>query len=66
VHIQNLDRDSAEPKRTLRSVGGGLRFVLPQRLVVDVTYAHPLDRVNLNDAKKASDRILVSLTAKIF
>lgn len=66
VHIQNLDQGTIDPKQTLRSVGGGLRFVLPQRLVLDVTYAHPLDKVQPNDTKKPSDRILVSLTAKIF
>lgn len=66
VHLENLDRGTLDPKRTLRSVGGGLRFVLPRTLVVDLTYAHPLDKVLPTDTKKPSDRFLVSLTAKLF
>lgn len=66
VHIENLDPGSSEPKRTLRSVGGGLRFILPQRLILDLTYAHPLDRVLSTDLKKPTDRFLISLTAKLF
>ncbi|SFG14817.1 Hemolysin activation/secretion protein [Novosphingobium sp. CF614] len=66
VHLENLDPGTNEPKRTLRSVGGGLRFILPQRLVIDLTYAHPLDKVLSTDAKKPADRLLISLTAKLF
>ncbi|MEE4452434.1 ShlB/FhaC/HecB family hemolysin secretion/activation protein [Novosphingobium resinovorum] len=66
VRLENLDPGSLIPKRTLRSVGGGLRFMLPQRLVLDLTYAHPLDKVLPNDEKKPSDRFLVSITAKLF
>ncbi|HUD30278.1 MAG TPA: ShlB/FhaC/HecB family hemolysin secretion/activation protein [Novosphingobium sp.] len=66
VRLENLDRGTLTPKRTLRSVGGGLRFVLPRTLVLDLTYAHPLDRVLPTDTKKAPDRFLVSLTAKLF
>jgi len=65
VHVQNLDPGSVDAKRRLRSVGGGLRFVLPQQLVLDLTYAHPLDRVQPLDDKKPSDRFLVSITAKL-
>lgn len=66
VRLENLDQGTLDPKRTLRSVGGGLRVVLPQRLVLDLTYAHPLDKVLPTHTKKPSDRFLVSLTAKLF
>lgn len=66
VRLENLDRGTLVPKRTLRSVGGGLRFILPRTLVLDLTYAHPLDKVLPTDAKKPTDRFLVSLTAKLF
>lgn len=66
VRLENLDQGTLAPKRTLRSVGGTLRFVLPQRLVVDLTYAHPLDKVLPTDTRKPGDRLLVSLTAKLF
>jgi len=66
IHIENLDAGTINPKQTLRSVGGGLRLVLPQRMVLDVTYAHPLDKIFSTDKKKPSDRVLVSLTAKLF
>ncbi|MFC0202650.1 ShlB/FhaC/HecB family hemolysin secretion/activation protein [Novosphingobium soli] len=66
VRLENLDPGTIDEKRTLRSLGAGLRFVLPRRLVVDLTYAHPLDRVLPTDEKKPSDRVLVSITAKLF
>jgi hemolysin activation/secretion protein len=66
IHLENLDPGSAVANQTLRSVGGGLRFVLPQRLVIDVTYAHPLDKLLPSDKAKPSDRVLVSLTSKFF
>lgn len=66
VRVQNIDPGTAVPKQTLRSVGGGLRFILPQRLVVDVTFAHPLDKLLSTDAAKPSNRVLVSLTSKFF
>lgn len=66
VRLENLDPGTLIPKRTLRSVGGGLRFLLPRTLVLDLTYAHPLDKVLPTDTKKPSDRFLVSLTAKLF
>lgn len=66
VRVENLDQGTVDPKRTLRSVGGGVRFVLPQSLVVEMTYAHPLDKVLPTDEKKPSDRFLVSVTAKLF
>jgi hemolysin activation/secretion protein len=66
VHVQNIDPGTAVPNQTLRSVGGGLRFVLPQRLVVDVTFAHPLDKLLPTDKAKPSNRVLVSLTSKFF
>lgn len=66
VRLENLDPGTLIPKRTLRSVGGGLRVLLPRTLVLDLTYAHPLDKVLPTDTKKPSDRFLVSLTAKLF
>lgn len=66
VRLENLDPGASDAKNTLRSIGGGLRFILPQRLVVDLTYAHPLDKVLSTDAKKPSDRLLVSVTAKLY
>ncbi len=66
VHVQNIDPGTAIPNQTLRSVGGGLRFVLPQRLVIDVTFAHPLDKLLPSDKARPSNRVLVSLTSKFF
>lgn len=66
VRIINTDPGTVNARRTLRSVGGGLRFILQRRLVLDVTYAHPLDKAQINDVAKPADRVLVSLTAKIF
>lgn len=66
VRVENLDEGAISPKRTLRSVGGGLRVILPDAVVVEVAYAHPLDKVLPNDDKKPSDRFLVSVTAKLF
>jgi hemolysin activation/secretion protein len=66
VHIENIDPGTAVPNRTFRSVGGGLRFILPQRLVMDLTYAHPLDKIQERDKTRPSDRMLVSFTYKFF
>lgn len=64
VYLRNLDRNAIEPKRTYRSYGGGARFSLPGLLVLEVMYAHPLDRVLKLDEKRPPNRVLVSLTAQ--
>jgi hemolysin activation/secretion protein len=64
VYLRNLDRNAIEPKRTYRSYGGGARFSWPGHLVLEVMYAHPLDRVSKLDEDRPPDRVLVSLTAQ--
>lgn len=64
VYLRNLDRNAIEPRRTYRSYGGGARFSLPGLLVLEVMYAHPLDRVLKLDEKRPPNRVLVSLTAQ--
>lgn len=65
VWLWNLDSFSTETDRHLRSVGGGLRSRLPGPMVLEVTYARPLDRALSIDPRRATDRLLVSLTAQI-
>jgi hemolysin activation/secretion protein len=67
VWIYNLDAFSTENNRHLRSVGAGLRARLPGPMLLELTYARPLDRalsIDL-DRKRAPARFLVSLTAQI-
>lgn len=66
VKIENLDQGATEKDRRLRSVGGGVRLLSAGRLVVDLLYAHPLDRALLTDREKPRDRFLVSLTTRLF
>lgn len=66
VHLTNLDSGSLAPSRTLRSAGVGLRAGLNQRVMLDLIYAHPLDKLLPSDSRKARDRLLVSLTANLF
>lgn len=65
VYIWNLDAFSTETDRHLRSVGAGVRARLPGPMLLEVTYARPLDRALSIDRARASDRILVSLTAQV-
>lgn len=65
VRLNNLDRGTLETNRTLKSAGGGVRLTVPGRIVLDVTYAKPLDLVLLTDEVKPKARVLVSLTTKI-
>ena len=65
VWLWNLDSFSTENDRHLRSVGGGVRARLPGPMVLEVTYARPLDRALSFQPKRAPDRLLVSLTAQI-
>lgn len=64
VRIENLDTNSTEGKRTLRSAGGGLRVTLPGIARLEVMYAKALDRALSNDDAPPSGRVLVSLTAR--
>jgi len=65
IRLWNLDAFSIEGKRHLRSVGGGARVRLPGPMVLEVTYARPLDRALSIDRARAGDRLLVSLTAQL-
>lgn len=65
VWLWNLDDFSTENDRHLRSVGGGVRARLPGPLLLEVTYARPLDRALSISPRRASDRLLISLTAQI-
>lgn len=63
AHIWNDDPFTTENDRSLRSLGGGVRAYLPGVMVLDATYAHPLDpELRLPGAPRASDRVLLSLT----
>jgi hemolysin activation/secretion protein len=65
VYIWNLDAFSTENKRHLRSVGAGVRARLPGPMLLEVTYARPLDRALSIDDARAPARVLVSLTAQL-
>ncbi len=65
LKIYNLDPGALENNRELKSAGGGVRFTLPNRLVLDITYAKPLDRVLSTDDAPPPGRVLVTLTTKI-
>lgn len=63
VHIWNDDTVTTERSRGLTSYGGGVRAVLPGLLSFEATYAHPQDpELNLPGARRAPDRVLLSLT----
>lgn len=64
VRIENLDRFTPQPVRTLQSVGAGLRFYFGDGLKAEVTYASPMDRAIFSDEFKPSERVLLSLTTK--
>jgi hemolysin activation/secretion protein len=62
VHLWNLDQNSTEANRVLRSYGGGVRVSLPGRALLDVMYAKPIDKALSFDDKPPPARVLVSLT----
>jgi hemolysin activation/secretion protein len=63
VWIWNLDPNTTENNRRLSSWGGGARLLFPGVGLVEATYAHPQDKALLvPGAKRASDRLLLSLT----
>ena len=61
VALTNLDTNSTEIDRHLQSYGGGLRVTLPNQLVLEGIYAHPLDRALTIDQRLPPDRLLLSL-----
>jgi hemolysin activation/secretion protein len=65
VRLYNLDPGTLETRRSLTSAGGGARLTLPNNLVLDVLYAHPLNRALATDLVRPNDRVLVSLTVKL-
>jgi hemolysin activation/secretion protein len=65
VRIWNLDRNSTENNRALRSYGGGGRMVLPGAMLLEVTYARPTDLALSFDKAPPPDRVLVSLTMQL-
>jgi hemolysin activation/secretion protein len=64
LYLANLDRARIEGPRNFASVGGGVRLTFPNRLVLDVGYAKPLDRALLLDERRPPARVLVSLTVQ--
>lgn len=65
LHIANLDRTALEGPRDFGSAGGGVRFSLPNRLVLEATYAKPFDKALLLDQHKPPARFLLSLTMQL-
>ena len=64
VRLENLDRGTPDPERTLRSVGGGLRYNLGRSINAELFYAEPLDRPLFFDNEKPPGRVLFSITTK--
>lgn len=62
VRFWNLDDFATEDGRTLSSWGAGARVSLFRRALLEVMYARPSDRGLSTDARRASDRVLISLT----
>ncbi|WP_222927009.1 ShlB/FhaC/HecB family hemolysin secretion/activation protein [Sphingomonas gilva] len=62
VWLTNLDPGSTEVDRDFGSWGGGVRVTLPNRMLLEVTYAKPEDKALTIDAAPPTDRVLVSLT----
>lgn len=65
VLLDNVDPQSTETNRRLRSIGGGVRMTLASLALLEVTYAHPLDRALRIDSRRPDDRVLVSLTMQL-
>jgi hemolysin activation/secretion protein len=59
-YLDNLDTGGIH--RTLQSVGAGVGFQISNLAHLDVTYAHPLDKVSETAARRPPDRVLLSLT----
>jgi hemolysin activation/secretion protein len=65
IHIWNVDQGAIETKRSVDSIGGGIRAIVAGRLVLDLTYAKPLKRALSIDADRPPPRLLFSLTTKL-
>ncbi len=65
ARIWNIDSNSTENNRVLRSYGGGFRLTLPGSALLEVTYARPQDKALSFDKAPPSDRVLVSLTMQL-
>lgn len=65
IHIWNKDTGAIETRRTLDSIGGGVRAIIAGQLVLDLTYAKPLRRALTTDKDRPPARLLFSLTTKL-
>jgi hemolysin activation/secretion protein len=65
VRIWNLDRNSTENNRVLRSYGGGIRIAMPGIALLELTYARPVDKALSFDDRRPNDRVLASLTFQL-
>ncbi|MDZ4371655.1 MAG: ShlB/FhaC/HecB family hemolysin secretion/activation protein [Phenylobacterium sp.] len=59
------DRDRTGFNQTLKSVGFGVQIPVRERWMLDVGYAHPLDKSAIA-ARKPPGRLLVNFTARFF
>ncbi len=64
VQVENLDRGTPDPKRTLKSLGGGLRYTFGSGITAELIYASPQDPALFSDSETPPDRVLFSLTTK--
>ena len=64
VWLWNLDQNTTERSRRLRSAGGGARVTLPGRMFLELSYAHPFDKPLSLSPRKPPGRVLMSLTAQ--
>jgi hemolysin activation/secretion protein len=65
VRIWNQDSNTIETKRTLASLGGGVRAIWAGRMIADLTYAKPLRNALQTDSSRPPARLLFSLTTKL-
>ncbi len=65
VQLENLDRGTPDPRRTLRSVGGGLRYSFGPAINAELIFAEPLDRPLFFDNEDQPSRVLFSITTKL-
>lgn len=64
VRLENLDRGTPDPGRTLKSFGGGLRYSFGSGINAELIYASPQDRPLFFDNEVPPDRVLISITTK--
>ncbi len=65
IRILNRDRGTIENKRSLDSIGGGVRIMADNRFILDITYAKPLRLALASDERKPPERLILSLTTKL-